>query len=202
MSGWVITLLVGLLFFVLAGLAVFVIWLWLEADRDERRRQLRQTPKIVIRRPRFKTKRIMERRMVIPPPTPSVIRRASPPSPSPTMAQPVTPPSSRPTAQPATPPPVQPQPVAPEWTMPQQRVTPSPVIQSPAMPPPAKPKWGTPKQSVQLQKRGLVIEVQNRPKIANTRFKLDFDTICKRTGRVVRNCGCRSCREMRADAGI
>jgi hypothetical protein len=42
-----------------------------------------------------------------------------------------------------------------------------------------------------------VIDVFRKP-----RFKIDLNQMCKRTGRVVRDCGCGSCREMKANVGV
>jgi hypothetical protein len=172
MSGWLMALLVGFLFFALAILAVLVIWLWHEPQGQQQPSQLpqRQTPKIVIRPRRFRTKEIVEQSRV-PPPMP---RPGPPPTRTPTTTPP---PVTRPTA--TTPTPTRP---------PATRATPPAATPTP---PPAQRMTPVP-----------VVTITNGPVIGNTRFKVDFDTVHKRTGQEVRNCRCRECRELRADAGI
>ena len=200
MSDWVMTLLVGFLFFALAGLAVLLIWLWHEPQGQQTQSDLprRQAPKIVIRPRLFRTKEIVEQSRLPPPrPRPATQPTRTPP---PTRAPTTTPPTTRPTptlatllratpspATRVTPPPVtRPTPPSPTTT----RVTPPPVT-----PPPAQ-------RTVAQATPEPVVTITNGPVIENTRFKVDFDTICKRTGMVVRACQCRGCREMKADAGI
>jgi hypothetical protein len=173
MSDWVMTLLVGFLFFALAGLAALLIWLWHEPRGQQTQSHLpqRQAPKIVIRPKLFRTKEIVEQSRLPPP--------ASLPVPQPTRTRTTTPPPvTRPT--PTTPTPV--------WTTP-------PPVTRPTPPAPTRPP--VPRATPEP-----VVTLTNGPVIRNTRFKVDFDEFCHRTGVVVRNCRCHGCREMRADAGI
>ncbi len=186
-------LLVGLLFFVVAVLAVLGIWLWqeLENDKQQSQRPQRQPPKIVIRPKPFRTKRIV----VQPAVTPTAIPR--PPSPPPVPPRPV------PSSPPVPPRPVpSPPPVPPRPAPPVSRTT-TPVAPPPRVtPPPPPPPVARAPRTVQQPIPEPVMAVPNGPSIRATRFKVDFDTFCRRTGQRVRTCSCQQCREMRANAGI
>jgi len=190
MSGWVMMLLVGLLFFVLAVLAVLVIWQWQEPtdQKKQSQRPQRHAPNIVIRPRQFRTKRIVEQSAVIP----AAMPRSMPPPRPTSPPRPTTPPQ-------ATAPPPRPVPRTPPPPTPSQVTAPPVAART------------TPQTSLltamlqQTRHRPMpepVTTVANAPRIGNTRFKVDFDTFCRRTGQVVRTCTCRGCREMRADAGI
>ena len=113
-------LLVGFLFFALAGLAVLLIWLWHEPQGQQPGQLLqRQAPKIVIRPRQFRTKQIVEESKLPPPVTPPTRTVAPPPS----VTRSTTPPS----ATCATPGPVTP---TPQSAQPTTRARPAPVMTS------------------------------------------------------------------------
>jgi hypothetical protein len=200
MSDLVMMLLVGFLFFALAGLAVLLIWLWQEprGQQKQGRQPQRQAPKIVIRPRRFRTKEIVEQ-----PRLPRPATRVTPPPAAPVRTPLVQ--TTRPPATRVTPPPAIPTPPAPP--PPRTSPPPTPVQTRPpatrATPPPAIPTPApVPQQTVLRATPEPVMTSTNGPKFGVTRFKVDFDTIHKRTGVLMRDCRCRECREMRADAGI
>jgi len=192
-------LLVGL-FFVLAVLVVLGIWLWQELESEKQgQRPQSQPPKIVIRPKLFRTKRIVVQQAVTPTALPHPPRPTPPPPPRSTQPPVATPPRATP-APAATPPRATP----PPTTAPPVSRTPPPPA-SPRVtppPPPSPPPAATAQRKAPQPLPEPVAAVGNGPVIGNTRVKVDFDTFCRPTGRSVRTCSCRRCREMRADAGI
>lgn len=189
MSGWIMTLLVGLLFCALAIVAVLVIWSWYEPQDKPGQLPPQQAPKIVIRPrelPRFRTKQIVDQAVLLQQRAQAArTRTVAPPRTTPITVPPTTP-APLPRTTPVPPPRITPQPApAPlRATPPQTR--PEVVQQAPTRAPVAEP----------------AMTFTNERTIRTTRFKIDFDTFCRRTGQPVRSCSCGECREMRADAGF